>query len=92
MFKIPQVNLIESEDGYSVEILGRTQLLYREGEKSILIDAEGLAEPAFLIYQDSITRWLPPHDREIISDAAREKIIERVRSALQFYGVEVQII
>ena len=34
MFKIARTNVIESDAGFSVEVLGRTGLLYTEGLKS----------------------------------------------------------
>ena len=92
MFRMPRVNVIEAKDGYSVEILGRTGLLYRQGEKSIRIDAEGLATPAFLIYRSSMKTWLPPYETDVISDIEREELIEHIRAAVQFYGIELQVI
>lgn len=92
MFSRPHVNLMESQNGYSVEILSRTKLLYRQGKKSMYIDAEGLADPAFLIYRNSMKTWLPPYDGEEISDMDRDKIIENIRAAFHFYGMELQVI
>jgi hypothetical protein len=32
MFSIPRVNVIESDNGFSVQVLGRVGLCYREGD------------------------------------------------------------
>jgi hypothetical protein len=40
IFKIPGVNVIESDDGFSVEVLGMTGMRYIEGDKTFFIDIE----------------------------------------------------
>jgi hypothetical protein len=55
MFEIPRVNVIQSDEGFSVEVLGRTGLLYTEGSKSLHIDSEVLVGPTdLLVYTNSI--------------------------------------
>jgi hypothetical protein len=44
MFTIPRNNVIESDEGFSVEVLGRTGLLYTEGARSLQIDSEILLD------------------------------------------------
>ena len=55
MFTIPRVNVIQSSEGFSVEVLGHTGLLYVEGEKSIHISSEMLASisPELLVLYTS---------------------------------------
>jgi len=43
MFFTPRVNLIASDEGFSIEVLGRTGIEYREGERAMIVDAEVLA-------------------------------------------------
>lgn len=58
-------NCYEGSDGYSVEILGRTGLRYREGPRSMFVDSEVLATPGgIVIYTSTIARWEPPHEAE----------------------------
>jgi hypothetical protein len=91
MFKIPRVNVIESDEGFSVEVLGRTGLLYIEGEKSIKIDSEVLRSSEIAVVKESIQKWNPPYDAEIIDDDKREAIIENIRNAFNFSGAYISI-
>jgi hypothetical protein len=43
MFKILRVNVIESNEGFSVEVLGQRGLRYTEGGKSLRVASEMLA-------------------------------------------------
>jgi hypothetical protein len=64
MFKIPRVNVIESDEGFSIEVLGRTGLLYTEGLKSMHIDSEILASPGGIaMLKNSIRAWNPPYEK-----------------------------
>jgi hypothetical protein len=40
MFSIPRLNVIESDEGFSVEVLGRTVTSNREGDKVLFVDSE----------------------------------------------------
>lgn len=93
MFTIPRVNVIQSDAGYSVEILGRTGLLYTEGSKSIHIDSEVLAGPSGLvIYKGSIIAWDSPNNKETIDEKKRDIIIENIQQAFRFRGLEISVI
>jgi hypothetical protein len=43
MFTIPRTNVVSSDEGFSVEVLGRIGIEYREGGKSMFADSEVLA-------------------------------------------------
>lgn len=93
MFVIPRPNVIQSDEGFSVEVLGRTGLLYTESSRQLHIDSEVLAGPSgLLIYEASIKSWNPPHEREIIDGAKRESIVENIRRAFRFRGFEIEVI
>jgi hypothetical protein len=49
--------VIESDEGFSVEVLERVGMLYREGDKSILIDSEVVTGPTVLMNSRSIREW-----------------------------------
>jgi hypothetical protein len=56
----PRPNLIQSDAGFSVEVLGRTGLRYVEHGKTAIVDSEVLAKPgAIAVYRDSLKRWEP---------------------------------
>ena len=83
MFFIPRVNVVESDSGFSIEVLGRVGMRYREGDRSVLIDSEVLARNGISIARKSIRFWEGPH-REEISEAQKTAIIENIREALAF--------
>jgi hypothetical protein len=91
MFDIPRVNVIRSDEGFSVEVLDRTGLLYTEGSKSVGIDSEVLVGPSGLvIYTDSISAWNPPHDHETIDGSKRDAIVENIRRAFRHRELEIE--
>ena len=93
MFTNPRVNVYESSDGFSVEVLGFTGLCYREGEKQMFVDSEMITGPALLvIWKSSVERWDPPHESEPVTDADRDRIVENIREAFRFQGVEIDVI
>lgn len=90
MFKIPKVNVIESDSGFSVEVLGRTGMLYCEHGRKMKIDSEVLmGTKAMVIYIYSISKWLSPHEAELVDENTRQHIINNIRDAFLFSGVEV---
>jgi hypothetical protein len=84
MFSVPRVNVVESDEGFSVEVLGRTGLRYTEGSKAMFIDSEVLAAPAGIaMYRSSIGHWDPPDDTGDVDEATRLRIVDNVRRAFQ---------
>lgn len=92
MFFAPRVNVIESDEGFSVEVLGPEYVLYVEGPRSLRVDSEFLTGPiALAIYPSSIKRWDPPHSTDVIDKASRERIVENIRRAFHFSGQEIAV-
>ena len=90
MFTIPKTNVIESDSGFAVEVLGRTGLLYVENDRKMKIDSEVLMGPrAMVVYLDSISKWLPPHDAVPVDQGARKRIMDNIREAFLFRGAEI---
>jgi hypothetical protein len=79
-------NLIQSDAGFSVEVLGRTGLRYSEGDKTLFIDSEMLASKGFAIYRDPIKNWDPPHQAVRISPHEKNTIIKNVQLAFESQG------
>jgi immunity protein 74 of polymorphic toxin system len=95
MFSIPRVNVIESDSGFSVEVLpGRAGgLLYIDNGRSLVIDSELLVGPVGLgIWSSSIKEWDPPHSTEQFDEATKARIIENIRAAFRFRGSEIQVV
>ena len=89
MFKIPRVNVIESDEGFSVEVLGRTGLTYTEGGKSLFVDSEVLAQGEIAIWRNSIKSWTSSHDIEIIDTAKRNEIVKNIIRAFAWRNVNI---
>ena len=53
MFTSPRPNLYESSEGFSVEVVGRTGLRYREADREMFVDSEVLTgSSGMAIYKD----------------------------------------
>jgi hypothetical protein len=94
MFSIPRVNVIASDQGFSVEVLGRVGLRYEEGGKTIFVDSEVLAPNAracMIIWPSRMDRWDPPHADEAVDEATRQRIVDRIREAFRFRGLEIEV-
>ena len=93
LFHIPRVNVIESDTGFSIEILGRVGLEYREVYKVLFVDSEILMTeaPTIAIWKDRIRIWQPPHNNEQITEEMRIEILKRICSALKWRNVQVEI-
>ena len=92
-FSSPRPNLITSDSGFSVEVLGRTGLRYTEDDRTMLIDSEVLARPhGIALYSSSLRRWEPPNDSLPIDEDERNRIVENIRQAFMFNGDELVVI
>lgn len=93
MFTTPRPNYFESSEGYSVEVLGRTGLTYREADFEMFVDSEVLTGPTgMVVYRDSIARWKPPNDQLNITDKDKERIAQNIIAVFRFQGFEIDII
>jgi hypothetical protein len=92
-FSAPGPNLVVSTSRFSIEVLGRTGMRYKEGDKSTFIDSEVLAAPAAIaLYSRSIKAWDPPHEAVPITDDQLERIVENVRRAFASMNWELDVI
>jgi hypothetical protein len=93
MFHIPRVNVVESDTGFSVALLGRTGLKYQEFDKVLLAESEILMTdvPTVAIWKDCIQSWQPPHDLDKITEEKRTEIVIRICAALKWNGWRVEI-
>jgi len=90
MFKCDNPNIITSDEGFLVQVLGQTGLKYQEGERSAHVSSEVLASPyGLVIYQSSIRRWETGGD---INESQRSQIIDNIRRAFAFRNVEIEVI
>ena len=93
MFTSPRPNVYESSEGFSVEVLGRTGLCYREAGRQMFVDSEVLIGPsAMAIYKDTIRKWDSPYDNVPVTDPDRHRILNNIRDAFRSQGFEIDVI
>jgi hypothetical protein len=92
MCRKPKPNLIESDLGFSVEMIAWDKLVYREGGKELTLTAERLSGPAiFVVYLGEYPDcWDPPFEKVKISDEDFRRIGENIREAYQSQGSEIR--
>jgi hypothetical protein len=90
MFKIPRVNVIESDEGFSVEVLGRVGLKYAQGDKTLFVDSEVLVgRRALGINGSSIKNW---DSGEPIDKETRKIIIDNIVQAFAWDGTIIDVV
>jgi hypothetical protein len=83
-------NFIRSSTGFTVEGLGRTGLRYREGDRSILIDAEVLSNGIAVITRPGL-HWDPPYQHERLHANDQSRIIANICSAYASVGEPITL-
>jgi hypothetical protein len=93
MFNNPRVNVYESDAGFSIEILGRVGMEYKEGDKIMFVESEiGISDtPTIAIWQDELRTWKPPYDKEVLTDLRRMEILKNICSLLKWRNIQVEI-
>jgi hypothetical protein len=86
-------NLYESSNGFSVEVLGRTGLRYREERRQMFVDSEVLiGTSGIAVYKDTIRKWDPPYNNVPVTDSDRDRILKNIRDAFRSHGFEIDVI
>jgi hypothetical protein len=92
-FSEPEPNLIESTAGFSVQVLGRTGMRYREEGRSVSLDSELMNEPmAMLAYAGSIKKWDAPHEADQVNDSDRRRIVQNITRAFEAMGYKITFV
>jgi hypothetical protein len=92
MFKCDNPNIITSDEGFSVQVLGRTGLRYQQGLSHVHVDSEVLASPhGLVIYPSSIIKWAEP-DGQVIGEDEKQLIVNNIKRAFAFRNIEIEIL
>jgi hypothetical protein len=93
MFRMPKPTMIESDTGFSVELVELSKLVYREGGKKVTLTVEHLVGPAiFVVYlAERSDRWDPPFGAVRISDEEWRRIGDNIREAYRSQGFETEV-
>ena len=80
-------------DSSSVVLLDRFSLRYREGDRAILIEQDLQADPRLVaIERESVRAWEPPHERDPLTEADKDRILENIRVALASRGYRLTLL
>ena len=76
-----------------MEVIGRAGIEYREGTRSMFVDAEVLvAGNGIAVFADSMKGCNFPHDGERVSAEERKRILDNIRRAMEFRGQPVEVV
>ena len=83
-------NYIYSDEGFSVQIVGRDSIVYREGTRRMAITSE-MTLDGFAIHSDTIGRWDddPGHK---VGEQKQQEIMDRIKRALKSQKEEVHLL
>lgn len=91
VFTEPRVNLFVSDEGFSVEFLGRNGIEYKEGEKSMRVDSELLVPPhGVSIYQQSMKGWRRPFESVVLTAEHKHQIVDNISRVIELQGLRVR--
>lgn len=77
--------------GYKVALDGRSGVLYSEGDHKARIEAEMLAGATdFVIYLATFHSWLPPFDKEVITDEDKRRIKQNISREIEDKGLAIE--
>jgi len=87
-FSIPSVNVIKSSLGYSVEILGRYSILYKEDDLSLEFGMDIVTDDSLIVLFKE--QWeSPANDQRKNADIQR--ITKNIQRAFLFRGIDISI-
>lgn len=90
MFILLNPNLVQSDEGFSVETVGRTGIRYIQYGKTLFVDSEYMAGPNLEILV--FARGVKNRDfGDNIEEDERKKIAENILRALSFRGLKVKL-
>ena len=85
-------NTISSDEGFAIKVLhGRGGLRYTEGDRSVEVDSEFLADRGIMLYKRSILIWESPIGNVAVSEEERDRIIRNVCRAFKFDGYTAEV-
>lgn len=56
-------------------------MLYREGDRSIVIDSEYLLTPAIALYSQSIRKWDTPNGTQDVTPEVKARVLDNITRA-----------
>ena len=67
------------DDVSSMERVGRDEYKYIEGDRALMVQIEMLSgTPKRVLYSRTIKNWMPPYDRENITEEKKKEIVGKI--------------
>jgi hypothetical protein len=87
-FSYPRSNLIESRNGFTVEVRSRNSITYTAGQQIFTVFAEPLVgeAPRMIIRRAELERLQAAAGTPPITEPERDEIVENIRRAFAFKG------
>ena len=93
MFSEPRRNFIQSDEGFSVQVIGRSSIRYEDGDGPIIISSEFLlGEPSIRILLCAAVRLEATGSNELLPMARRRAIGENIRRAFASTGHDADVV
>ena len=85
-----KVTLFFKRKKFSVKVTGRAGVIYKEGDKTLIIDSEMLSGNKYdmIIYIESMNNWEPPYDKLILTENDKKQIMENIDQDLKKINIE----
>jgi hypothetical protein len=90
-FSEPEANLIESSEGFSIRVLGRTGMRYSEAGRSVWIDSEVLAKPVSIVLVKTSIRFWEGDDPASVTNGDRDRIAANIKRGFEAFGYELDV-
>lgn len=93
-FRIPATNIIDSDEGFRIEVVSPTEMRYVEDGATWRVGMEFLADDAtpIVVYQNTIVTIDDQSGApRAPSHAHRDEIVENIRAAMRFRQTEIQV-
>lgn len=82
-------NRIYQGNGFSVEPHGFHSVKYSEGEYAAIVSGERCIPvhggPQYVLWGDTLTSWLAPHQSESLTDQQKATILDRIEEAFEHW-------
>ncbi|GAC1479021.1 MAG: hypothetical protein NVS1B4_23220 [Gemmatimonadaceae bacterium] len=91
-FTKPTPSIVASDEGFSVQIVAPSHILYTERGTVWDVATEWLmGAPPIVVYQADITPISGADISEPLSPARRNEMVANIRRALRFDGIEIDV-
>jgi hypothetical protein len=87
------MDLNRTDDVSTLSRVDRDAYKYQEGNHALIVQVEiQSGKPEVIVYADTITEWLPPHEKERITTEEKERVLTQVCRGLERKKISYRIV